>query len=111
MITQQANAVGDIMIVQGNASYFPLNGVLYANSYTQLTCDTAGVNNYLGSLSLGQTINYNGNSYPIIKIGTAVGAGPYVVPPNTATVIVVMGVVYSAQIPNNAIVYASNNTS
>jgi hypothetical protein len=111
LITQQANNIGDTCIVQGNASYFPLNTTIYANFYTQLTCDTAGVNNYLGSLTVGQTINYNGSSYPIIKIGTAVGAGPYVVPPNTATVIVVMGVVYSAQIPNNAIVYASNNTT
>ena len=112
LITQQANAVGDTCIVQGNLSSLVLNTTYYQNHYTQLTCDTAGVNNYTGSLTVGQSINYNGSSYPILKIGTPAGPiPPAISPPNTATAIVVMGTIYSTQIPNNAIVYASNNTT
>ena len=112
LITQQANAVGDTCIIQGNLSSLVLNTTYYQNHYTQLTCDTAGVNNYTGSLTVGQSINYNGSSYPILKIGTPAGPiPPAISPPNTATAIVVMGTIYSAQIPANAIVYASNNTT
>ena len=109
LIVQQANAVGDTCIVQGNASYFPLNTTIYANFYTPLTCDTSGVNNYTGSLTVGQSINYNGSSYPIIKIGTVAGANDN--PPKAALPIVIMGSIFSSQIPVNAIVYTSNNTT
>jgi hypothetical protein len=109
LITQQANAVGDTLIVQGNLSV-PLNTTLYAEFYTQLTCDT--VNGYTGSLSVGQAINNNGKSFPIVKIGTPTGPiPPAISPPNTATLIIVMGVIYSPQIPFNSVVYASNNTT
>lgn len=110
LIIQQANNVGDTCIVRGRA-ILPLNALVAADWYTPLICDTAGVNNYTGSLTVGQSINYNGSSYPIIKIGTPVGFGPYTVPPNAATAIVVQAVIFSAQIPVNAIVYASNNTT
>jgi len=99
LITQQANAVGDTLIVQGYLPV-PLNTTLYAEFYTQLTCDT--VNGYTGSLSVGQAINNNGKSYPVLKI-TNLG--------NTATLVIVMGVIYSAQIPINSVVYASNNST
>jgi hypothetical protein len=109
LITQQANAVGDTLIVQGNLSV-PLNTTLYAEFYTQITCDT--VNGYTGSLSVGQAINNNGKSFPIVKIGTPTGPiPPAISPPNAATLIIVMGVVYSAQIPVNSVVYASNNST
>ena len=112
LVIQQANNVGDTCIVQGNLSFLTLNATYYQNWYTQLTCDTAGINNYTGSLTVGQSINYNGSSYPIIKIGTPAGPiPPAISPPNTATAIVVQAVIFSPQIPANAIVYASNNTT
>ena len=112
LITQQANVVGDTCIVVGNLSGLALNTTVFANYYTQLSCDTAGINNYTGSLTVGQSINSNGSSYLILKIGTPSGPiPPAISPPNTATAIVVMGSIYSAQIPFNAIVYASNNTT
>ena len=109
LITQEAKAVGDTCIVQGNLSFLALNTFYYQNTYTVLTCDTANINNYLGSLSVGQSVNYNGSSYPILKIGTPAGATSS--PPTNALSVVLMGVIFSSQLPNNAIVYASNNTT
>ena len=95
LIVQQANAVGDTCIVQGNLSFLSLNFTYLQNIYTPLTCDTAGINNYTGSLTVGQSINYNGSSYPIIKIGTPAGPiPPAISPPNIATAIVVMGNIF-----------------
>jgi hypothetical protein len=60
LIVQQANAVGDTCIVQGNTN-LATNSNLFQTIYTQLTCDTAGINNYTGSLTVGQSIIYNGS--------------------------------------------------
>ena len=109
LIIQQASAVGDTCIVQGNLSGLLLNTYYYTNWYTQLTCDTANVSNYLGSLTVGQAINYNGSTYPILKIGPPIGASTTA--PNNALSIIAQGIIFSAQIPPNAIVYASNNTT
>ena len=97
LITQQASAVGDTCIVQGNLSGLLLNTYYYSNWYTQLTCDTATVNNYLGSLTVGQVINYNGSTYPILKIGPSIGASTTA--PNNALSIIVQGIIFSSQIP------------
>ena len=108
LIIQGAGAVGDTCIVQGNA-ILATNANLFQSNYTQLSCDTATLGQYLGSLSVGQSLNYNGSSYPIIKLGPAVGAVDG--PPKSTLSVVVIGTIFSAQIPANAIVYASNNTT
>ena len=95
LITQQANAVGDTCIVQGNLSSLVLNTTYYQNHYTQLTCDTAGVNNYTGSLTVGQSINYNGNSYPILKIGTPAGPIPPAISPPSSRLIRMSLIIYN----------------
>ena len=99
VITQQANAVADTCIVKGNLS-FPINTTVFADYYTSLTCDT--VANYTGSLTVGQTINNNGFSYNVLKITNL---------NTTTTTVLAQGQITTAQIPVNASVYASNNTT
>ena len=99
LIIQQASAVGDTCIVQGNA-VLPLNATLYALHTTLLTCDT--VNGYLGSISVGQIINNNGYSIPIIRITN---------PNTTTTQVLVIGSIFTPLIPPMAVVYASNGST
>jgi hypothetical protein len=99
LIIQGAANVGDTVIFQGNAG-LALNFTYTSTHTTLLTCDT--VNNYLGSLSVGQIINNNGNSYPVIRI-TNINTG--------TTGVVIIGSVFSSQIPVNSTVYASNGST
>lgn len=99
LIIQQANVVGDTCIVQGNVN-LPLNFTLYALHTTLLTCDT--VNGYTGSINVGQIINNNGFTIPIIKVTNL---------NTTTTQVIVIGSIFSAQIPTNSVVYASNGST
>ena len=101
LIIQEATAVADTCIVKGNLSGLALNTTVYADWYTPLTCDT--VNGYTGSLTIGQAISYNGNTYSIFKITN---------PNTTTTTVLVNGSnITTNNIPTNAVVYASNNST
>ena len=99
LILQGANAVANTMIIQGNPT-ITLNTNYNGVPYTSITGNT--IANYTGSISVGQTINYNGNSFTILNIANL----------NTnATAIIVSGTPTVALLPLNTLLYASNGTT
>ena len=99
LILQGANAVANTMIIQGNPT-ITLNTNYNGVPYTSITGNT--IANYTGSISVGQTINYNGNSFTILSITNI----------NTnATTIIVSGTPTVALLPLNTLLYASNGTT
>jgi len=99
LIIQGANAVGNTMIIQGNPT-ITLNTNYNGITNTSLTGNT--IANYTGSISVGQTINYNGSSFTILSLANL----------NTNnTTIIVSGTPTAALLPINTLLYASNGTT
>jgi hypothetical protein len=98
-IVQGVTGIGQTMIVSGNPGLmtaFTYNGV----SYTTLSANTTA--NYTGSLTVGQTINYNSNSFLILVITNL----------NTATTsLIVKGSPTALILPANVQLFASNKTT
>ena len=65
LIVQSCYLVGNTMIIQGNPT-IAINTTYSGVPYTILTGNT--VANYTGSISIGQTINYNGNTFNILML-------------------------------------------
>lgn len=99
LILQQAFLVGNTMIIQGNPT-IALNTNFNGTTYTSLTGNT--IANYTGSITVGQIINYNGNSFTILSLTNM----------NTNnTTIIVSGTPTIALLPLNTLLYASNGTT
>jgi len=77
-----------------------LNTGYNSGSYTSLTGNT--IANYTGSLTVGQIINYNGNSFTILSLVNL---------NSNNTTIYVSGTPTLALLPINTLLYASNGTT
>jgi hypothetical protein len=98
-ILQGVTATGQTLIVTGSTPI--LNNITYTGTpNTAVTANT--VSNYTGSLTVGQTINYNNNSF-VICSATNLNT--------TTTALIVSGTPTALLLPLNVQLFASNKTT
>jgi hypothetical protein len=98
-IIQGVSGTGQTLIISGNPAGY--SGITYyGGPYTSVTANT--VTNYSGSVSIGQTINYNTSTFLILNVTLF----------NTnSTNIILKGTPTTSLLPINTTLYASNNTT
>jgi hypothetical protein len=98
-IIQGVTAIGQTLVISG-VTALTFNTTYYGATYTSLTANT--VSNYLGSLTAGQTINYNNNSFLIFAVTNL---------NTTTTSLVVKGQPTTSLLPTGVQLFASNKTT
>jgi hypothetical protein len=98
-IIQGVTATGQTLIISG-ITPVTINTNYYGGVYTSVTANT--VSNYTGSLTSGQSINYNNNSFFIFAVNGL----------NTAaTILIVKGTPTALLLPLNVQLFSSNKTT
>jgi hypothetical protein len=99
IINSTVTTIGQVLYISGNP-VVTVNTTYYGGVYTSVTANT--IANYTGSLTTGQTINYNNNSFLIMSISNLY---------TNSTILLVKGTPTSLLLPFGVQLFASNKTT